>query len=460
MNQHQREEDRIPKTAYWGEQTQRAIDNFHVTGIPMSAHPEFVTAYAIVKQAAADANLTTGRITQDQHDGIIEACDEIINGQHDDQFPVDVLQGGAGTSMNMNMNEVIANIALERSGHRRGSYEDMHPNDTVNASQSTNDTYPTAMRLAMIYLCQDLSDELGALILRLERKADHLKDVVTIGRTQLQDAVPMTYHQVLMAYADNLQNDQYRIDKAIQRLQNVSLGGTAIGTGIMASPAYQDEVILALRKRSLLRIQGVENRIAATSDMSDFLYVSSVMKIVSTHYGKMADDFRLLASGPMAGLQEVHLKPVQAGSSIMPGKVNPVLLEAVDQVMFDVIGKDASITAASMHGQLQLNAFEPLILHATLTGLHRLMEATGLLDTTIRDLTVREDVAASYANRSPSMATVLIPVMGYDAASLIAKQAIAQKKSVEDVVKSMDADTIASIMDTGVSFDPRSVTGE
>ena len=365
----------IADTAYWGPQTQRVIGNFRVTGIPVSIHPESVKAYALVKLAAVDENLSQCKIEGWKHDLIAWACRLVSTITNDresdgrkwmDQFPVDVLQGGAGTSLNMNLNEVIANLALEHGGWPRGSYGVISPVDDVNMSQSTNDTYTTAIRIALAWKLNDLDSVIMTIVEDLERLSERYKDSVTIGRTQLQDAVPITWGRVFGAYAHQLDGDTSRVSRVIGDLMRVPLGGTAVGTGLNSPEGYAEGVVGRLAGRAGLPLIPSADPIADMTDMSTMIDASNVMRILATHLRKLADDMRLLASGPRAGLGEIVLPEVQAGSSIMPGKVDPVIMESIDQVVLTVNGHDHTIMDAAQAGQLQFNAFEPVIAHGLL----------------------------------------------------------------------------------------------
>ncbi|PLS30758.1 aspartate ammonia-lyase [Bifidobacterium margollesii] len=424
----------VPAKAYWGIHTQRAIENFPISGIPVSHHPELIRAYALVKQACARANAELGGITQTQCRLIDAACRDLYDGRLNDQFPVDVLQGGAGTSTNMNVNEVIANRALEIAGHRRGDYRLIHPNDTVNKSQSTNDTYPAACRLALIFALRRLirsGEALAMSFMALSHRTDH---IVKLGRTQLQDAVPMTFGQEFGAYHSVLCDDVRQLNAEIGRLSTVNLGGTAIGTGICADPRFRETVVKHLRYVSGICVTAAKDSIAATSDMGDFVDTSSAMKRMAVHLGKIANDIRLLTSGPQAGLVEIHIPARQAGSSIMPGKINPVIPESVNQSVFTVMGMDTTVAFASEAGQLQLNAFEPVVVHSLLDGMTILAHAMDTLRANCVDgITVNAELGRERAEHSASLATSLNGYVGYEEAVRLAKKALAEGRSVHDV---------------------------
>ena len=424
----------VPAAAYWGIHTQRAIENFPVSGVAVSSHPELIHAYALIKQACARANAELGGISDEQLALIDQACSEVFAGAFDDQFPVDVLQGGAGTSTNMNVNEVIANRALEIGGYKRGAYDVINPNDTVNKSQSTNDTYPAACRLALVFALRPVIRSARALAMSFRTLARRSKDMVKLGRTQLQDAVPMTFGQEFGAYASVLEDDVAKLTAQIDALCVVNLGGTAIGTGICADARFRSLVAHKLSYVSGLSIRSAEDAIAATSDMADFVDVSSQLKRLAVHLGKTCNDIRLLASGPQSGLQEIHIPARQAGSSIMPGKVNPVIAECVNQAVFTIFGMDATVTAAAEAGQLQLNAFEPVTVHVLLTGMGVLAKAMDTLRVNLVDgIEPNEELGRYRAEHSASIATSLNGYLGYAGACHVAKRALREGRSVKEV---------------------------
>ena len=372
-------EREIPAGAYYGAQTSRAVENFPISGIPLSSFPEFINALAIVKKACALANHDLNNLEEAKKSAIVEACDEILAGKLHDQFPVDMIQGGAGTSTNMNTNEVVANVALEVMGKAKGDYAALHPNDDVNMSQSTNDAYPTALRLAVIFAAEPLIAALDELAYAFKAKAVEFSDVLKIGRTQLQDAVPMTLGQEFDAFFVTIKEDVSRIREVAALFREVNLGATAIGTGITADPRYAALAIEELARISKQPLVPASNLIEATSDMGAFVLFSGVLKRVAVKLSKICNDLRLLSSGPRAGFGEIRLPAVQAGSSIMPGKVNPVIPEVVNQVAFIVIGHDLTVTMCAEGGQLQLNAFEPTIGYCLLASLRQLSAAITTL---------------------------------------------------------------------------------
>jgi aspartate ammonia-lyase len=425
----------IPVTAYWGIQTLRAVENFPITGTAISAYPMLVTALAQVKHAALLANFDLGLIDQVKKDAISRACQDIEQGRLLEQFVVDVIQGGAGTSTNMNANEVIANRALEHLGLDKGEYSTIHPNGDVNLGQSTNDVYPTAIKIATIQGALVLLAAMAHLRRALARKAVEFDDVVKVGRTQLQDAVPMTLGQEFSTYAVMVDEDERRIREALVHLHEINLGATAIGTGINTHPRYAAEACTHLQRITGLPLVTAGNLVEATQDCGAFVLFSGTLKRVAVKLSKICNDLRLLSSGPRAGFAEINLPPRQAGSSIMPGKVNPVIPEVVNQVAFEVVGNDLTITMAAEAGQLQLNAFEPIIARSLFASLTHLTAAcTTLADHCIDGITANKDYLRSQVEASIGVVTVLNPLIGYDAATSIARQALSTGRSVTSLV--------------------------
>ncbi|WP_241677061.1 aspartate ammonia-lyase [Bifidobacterium jacchi] len=424
----------VPDDVYWGIHTQRAIGNFTVSGIADSTHPQLIRAYATVKRACAEANAELGLIDRAKARAIIAACLEIESGALADQFPVDVLQGGAGTSTNMNMNEVIANRALEIAGHRRGDYAFIHPNDDVNHSQSTNDTYPAACKLALIDAIGPLAEQTRALGRAFHDLADRHADDVTIGRTQLQDAVPMTYGQEFHAFASFMKADCMALEHVVPQLMSLNLGATAIGTGICADLRFRKAATEHLARISGLPVTAAPDPVAAMTDMSAYIAVSQTVKNLAIHLKKAADDLRLLNSGPHDGFNDLNVPARQAGSSIMPGKVNPVIPECVDQCCFMVFGMDTTVTWAASEGQLQLNAFDPVMIHALLDGIDLMTRALAMFrERCVEGITVNVEVGRRYAQYSPSIAATLNDEIGYEHAVDIAKEASVTGRSVRDI---------------------------
>jgi len=429
-------EREVPAEVYWGVQTLRAIENFPISGIPLSHYPALIKALALVKQAAARANYSLGKLSEERFRAIDQAAAEIAAGALHDQFPVDVIQGGAGTSTNMNMNEVIANRALEILGHPRGAYHVLHPNDHVNLSQSTNDTYPTAVRLSVLLSLPALEAALDGLARAFEEKAAAFAHIVKLGRTEMQDAVPMTLGQEFGAFATTIREDIERLNEAARLLREVNPGGTAIGTRINADPAYGPRAIAELAALSGIPLVQSQNLVEASWDMGGFVMFSGVLKRIATKLSKIASDLRLLSSGPRGGIGEIALPAVQPGSSIMPGKVNPVIPEVVNQVCFQVIGNDFALTLAAEAGQLQLNAFEPLIafnLHESLMLLTHVAEVFA--ERCVKGIEARPEQCARHLEASVGTVTALVPVIGYEAAAALAREALASGKRVRDLAR-------------------------
>jgi aspartate ammonia-lyase len=427
----------IPAEAYWGINVSRALDNFAISGRAISVYPDLIFGYACVKQAAARANAEIGVMDPAKADLIDRACEEIKDGKLHDQFIVDIMQGGAGTSTNMNVNEVIANRGLELGGYPKGSYEYLDPNDHVNRSQSTNDSYPTAFKIGLCLSIERLLAELDLLEQALRSKAREFSGIVKVGRTQLQDAVPMTLEQEFEGFAVTLAEDYAHFQSAMRHLWEINLGATAIGTGIAADPRYPEAV-----RKHLVAITGYEmvtapNLIEATTDVGAFMVLSGVLKRCAMKLSKICNDLRLLSSGPQAGLREINLPPRQAGSSIMPGKVNPVIPEVVNEVAFVVAGGDVTLTMAAEAGQLQLNAFEPVMAHVLFENLKWTTAAVETLrENCIRGITANKEHLAKQVSSFVGVVTALIPHIGYGPASELAKQALATNKNIADLVVS------------------------
>ena len=415
--------------------TLRAVENFPITGIPISIYPDLVGALAAIKQAAALANRELGLLDPAHADVIVEACKRIRGGELTDQFVVDVIQGGAGTSTNMNANEVIANLALTIMGHEKGDYAHLHPNEHVNMSQSTNDVYPTALKLATYVGLHRLVDAMAVLRRAFDAKAHEFRDVLKMGRTQLQDAVPMTLGQEFSTYAVMLGEDEERIREAAKLICEINMGATAIGTGITAHPEYAALVCRHLRAVTDIPVVTAPNLVEATQDCGAFVQLSGVLKRVAVKLSKTCNDLRLLSSGPRAGLGEINLPPVQAGSSIMPGKVNPVIPEVVNQVAFEVIGNDVTVSFAAEAGQLQLNAFEPIIAHSLFKSVAHLRAAClTLAERCVTGITANVDHMRAAVENSIGVVTALNPYIGYANATAVAAEAHATGGSVYDIV--------------------------
>ncbi|WGX97274.1 aspartate ammonia-lyase [Nocardioides sp. L-11A] len=425
----------IPESALWGIHTARALQNFPISDVPLHAHPELIQALGQIKLAAARANRDLSLIDPAVADAIASAASEVATHRLDRFFVVDVIQGGAGTSTNMNANEVIANRALELLGHRPGAYDVVHPIDHVNRCQSTNDVYPTAVRLALVEALDVLAGRVLACVEALHEKAAEFGEILKIGRTQLQDAVPMTVGREFRGWAVTLSEELPRLRETRALLAEVNLGGTAIGTGITAPPAYSALVCRHLAGLTGMPIVPAADLVEATSDTGVFVLVSGAIKRVAVKLSKICNDLRLLGSGPQAGFGELRLPARQAGSSIMPGKVNPVIPEVVNQVAYAICGNDVSITMAAESGQLQLNAFEPLVAHRLLEGSRWLSRALGTLtENCIEGIEVDRARLAAEVERSVGVVTALAPMIGYATASEIAKAALRGEGTVRDLV--------------------------
>ncbi|MFE0173638.1 aspartate ammonia-lyase [Streptomyces sp. NPDC059002] len=437
---HRREHDLlgdrdVPPDAYWGIHSLRATENFPITGIPISVYPHLIDALAAVKEAAARANEELGLLPKAKADAIAAACREIREGRLHDQFVVDVIQGGAGTSTNMNANEVVANRALELLGHPKGAYDQLHPNEDVNLSQSTNDVYPTAVKIATITAAHGLLRAMAVVQDAFAAKALEFRDVLKMGRTQLQDAVPMTLGQEFSAYAVMLDEDRSRLAEAVELVHEINLGATAIGTGLNAPAGYAETARRHLADITGLPLVTAANLVEATQDCGAFVHLSGVLKRIAVKLSKSCNDLRLLSSGPRAGLNEINLPPVQAGSSIMPGKVNPVIPEVVNQVAFEVIGNDVTITMAAEAGQLQLNAFEPVILHSLAKSITSLRAAClTLAERCVSGITANTEVLRASVETSIGLVTALNPHIGYTAATEIAREALRSGRGVAELV--------------------------
>ncbi|GAS94099.1 aspartate ammonia-lyase [Mycolicibacterium canariasense] len=404
----------VPDAAYYGVHTARALENFPITGTPISRYPELIVALACVKLAAARANHRLGLLGAEQSDAIVAACAEIKSGKLHDQFVVDVIQGGAGTSTNMNANEVIANRALELLGHRRGDYRHLHPLEHVNLGQSTNDVYPTALKVALQFAVHRLQLAMAELVSAFADKAAEFGGHLKMGRTQLQDAVPMTLGQEFGSYAVMVGEDGDRLGEAVRLISEINLGGTAIGTGLTGHPGYAEAVCEELCAITELPLVTASNLVEATQDVGSFVQLSGVLKRTAVKLSKICNDLRLLSSGPRAGLGEINLPPVQAGSSIMPGKVNPVIPEVVNQVAFEVIGNDIAVSMAAEGGQLQLNAFEPIIAHSLFESLAHLTAACDTLRTRcVVGITANVARMRATVDHSIGLVTALNPYIGY-----------------------------------------------
>ena len=426
-------EVRVPADAFYGAQTRRAVENFPISGL--TAPPELVTATVQIKKAAADANAALGRLDRKIAAAIIAAADAILEGQYRDQFVVDIYQAGAGTSHNMNTNEVLANLAEERLGGRRGTYKHVHPNDHVNMGQSTNDVFPTATRLAVLAAMADLTSAADGLAGALEQKRDEFADVLKTGRTHLQDAVPITLGQEFSGFAANLRHAIADVERSATQLHELNLGSTALGTGLNAGDDYTAAAISHLARATGLPLRPADNRFRVTQSMGDVLAYSGTLRRLAVEVGKIASDLRLLSMGPRAGIAEIALPAVQPGSSIMPGKVNPSVPEMVNQVCYQVIGCDAAILAAADGGQLELNVMMPVIAWNALHATRILGNAMRVFDTRcVAGIRADEARCRELLDRSTAIATALSPYIGYAETADIAKTAVATGRSIRELV--------------------------
>jgi aspartate ammonia-lyase len=425
----------VPHEYYYGIQTLRALENFNISGVTLSHYPVLIEALAMVKLAAARANAELGHLAQPVTDAIVQACTEILHGKFHHHFVVDMIQGGAGTSSNMNANEVIANRALEILGCEKGEYRTCHPNNHVNLSQSTNDAYPTALKLALLRSNRSLIEVLQELRDAFAAKGSEFAGVIKMGRTQLQDAVPMTLGQSFDAYATTLGEEIQRLEQNVNLFLEVNMGGTAIGTGINADPEFGERVVAHLRTISGFEVRLAENLVEATQDTGAFVMYSSAIKRLAVKLSKICNDLRLLSSGPRAGLNEIDLPKMQPGSSIMPGKVNPVIPEVVNQISFKVIGNDLTVTLAAEAGQLELNVFEPVIVQSLFESIEMLKNGMITLKYRCVDgIRANVEVCRRHVENSIGLVTALSPVLGYETCTELARDALAQGRGVYDLV--------------------------
>jgi len=425
----------VPYEYYYGVQTLRALENFNISGVSLNSYPRLIQALVMVKKAAAKANYELGLLEEKIYKSIVEACDEIYSGRYQFNFVVDMIQGGAGTSTNMNANEVIANRALELMGYDKGEYEYCHPNNHVNLSQSTNDAYPTAVKIALINSNDYLITEVEKLIGAFRKKTVEFAQVIKMGRTQLQDAVPMTLGQSFEAYATTLDEEVERLDANAKLFLEINMGGTAIGTGINADPEYSEKVIRHLRKVTRLPVVIAKDLVEATQDTGAFISYSSALKRLAIKLSKISNDLRLLSSGPRTGLNEINLPPVQPGSSIMPGKVNPVIPEVVNQIAFKVIGNDLTVGLAAEAGQLELNVMEPVIVQSIFESIEMLKNGMATLrERCIIGITANAERCRMLVENSIGLVTALNPVLGYEKSSQLAKEALETNKGVYELV--------------------------
>jgi aspartate ammonia-lyase len=447
-------EKQIPFDAYYGVQTLRALENFKISGVNTNFYPDYVKAYAIVKMAAARANTETGRMKKEKLDAIEKACQAVIDGKYHDQFLTDLYQGGAGTSANMNANEVLANIALEMSGHKKGEYQFIEPHDDLNMGQSTNDVYPTAIHIALLLHNDKVVKETELLAQAFHKKGDEFKNLVKMGRTEGQDAVPMTLGQEFHAFGSQIDGAIDFLRKSEIYLYEVNMGATAIGTGLTATPGYAEKCVAQLAKITGKPIVGPKDLIAATSSMQAFVMFSSAYKNLAVTLSKISSDLIFLASGPRNGIFEINLPALQPGSSIMPGKVNPVMPEVMNQVCYKVIGNDATVTIASRDGLLQLNAYEPVVATSIMESqalFYRLMPL--FRKNCIDGITANEEVLKRYLETTIGIVTALNPVLGYEKTTELAKEALETGKGILQLIrekKLLTEDQIKTLMDPAV----------
>lgn len=423
----------VPEDVYYGVQSLRAAENFHITGLNM--HPEIINSLAYIKKAAAITNCEAGLLDKKIAQAIVKACDEILGGKFHEDFIVDPIQGGAGTSLNMNANEVIANRANEILGGKKGDYSIVNPNDHVNCGQSTNDVIPTAGKMTSLRLLKNLKKELMKLHTALEKKAEEFDGVIKMGRTQLQDAVPIRLGQEFKAYSVAVLRDIRRMDKAMDEMRTLNMGGTAVGTGLNADEAYLRRIVPNLSEISDMELVQAYDLIDSTQNLDPFVAVSGAVKACAVTLSKIANDLRLMSSGPRAGFGEINLPAKQNGSSIMPGKVNPVIPEVVNQVAFNVIGNDVTITMAAEAGQLELNAFEPIIFYCLFQSIDTLGYAVQtFVDNCVTGITANETRCRYFVENSVGIITAICPYVGYQKAAEIAKEAIKTGESVKKLI--------------------------
>ena len=425
----------VPEEALYGVQTLRGIENFVISHFHLSEYPLFINGLAYTKMGAAIANHQLGLLTDEQKNSIVAACQEILDGQHREDFPIDMIQGGAGTTTNMNANEVIANRALELMGHKRGEYQYCSPNDHVNCAQSTNDAYPTAIHLGLYATHLKLIPVLEKLIDAFSRKGEEFAHIIKMGRTQLQDAVPMTLGQTFNGFASILRDEIKHLNEAAEDFLTVNMGATAIGTGICAEPGYAEKCVKALGKITGWNIKLSDDLVGATSDTSCMVGYSSALKRLAVKLSKISNDLRLLSSGPRCGLGEINLPAMQPGSSIMPGKVNPVIPEVMSQICFKVMGNEVCVTMAGEASQMELNAMEPVMAQCTFESAELLMNGMETLRRLcVEGITANEERCRSYVHNSIGVVTALNPIIGYKNSTKIAKEALATGRSVYELV--------------------------
>lgn len=451
----------VPAEAYYGVQTQRAINNYKISGKHMCDYPEYVKAIAYVKLAAAEANHELGQLPDDVADAMCRACREIIDGKFHENFVTDMMQGGAGTSVNMNANEVIANRALELMGYEKGDYQHCWPNDHCNCGQSTNDVYPTTIRLTFIEMNKQLVAALERLVASFRKKGEEFKNSIKMGRTQLQDAVPMTSGQEFTAFANTLEEEIGNLNRNVELMLEINMGATAIGTGLNAVPGYAELCTKKLAELTGENFTLGKDLVEATPDTGDYVSYSGALKRLAVKLSKICNDLRLMASGPRCGLHEINLPPMAPGSSIMPGKVNPVIPEVTNQTCFKVIGNDTTVMIAAEAGQLQLNVMEPVITQCIIesqTWLGRAMDT--LRERCVDGITVNAEHNAETVRNSIGIVTALNPYIGYKNSTKIAKEALETGASVYDLVlrdKILTKEKLDAILDPKHMLDPMDV---
>ena len=439
----------VPIDAYYGVQSLRAAENFRISGTRV--HPEIIKSITEIKMAAAITNKEAGVIDEKIANAMVQACEEILSGKLIDNFIVDSIQGGAGTSLNMNANEVIANRAIEILGGEKGNYSIVHPNDHANCGQSTNDVYPSAGKIAIIRLLEKTYKVLDTLYNTLVAKSSEFENIIKMGRTEMQDAVPISFGQVFGAYASAINRDKNRFKLAIEEMSKLNMGGTAVGTGITADDKYIKNIVPNLEKVTGIKLTQADDLIDATQNLDSFVYVSGIIKSCAATLSKISNDLRLMSSGPRTGFGEINLVPKQNGSSIMPGKVNPVIPEVMNQISFNVIGNDTTITYAAEAGQLELNAFEPIIFRCLFESLDTLCNGVGIfIKDCVSDITVNTTQCKTHLDRSIGIVTALCPYIGYTKAAELAKKALRENRNIRDIVileNIMSAEEIDKVLD-------------
>ncbi len=444
----------VPASALWGVQTQRAVENYPISG--MHAHPTMIRATVLVKKAAAITNRDTGRLDPHIANAIIQAADEILAGQWHDQFVVDVYQAGAGTSHNMNANEVLANRAIEILGGKRGEYLLVHPNDHVNMAQSTNDTFPTSMRVATVLAINETLPALEALAAAFEEKGREFDGIVKSGRTHLQDATPIRLGQEFAAYGLTLRRDVDRLRHSRETLYELNVGGTAVGTGLNAEPAYISGMARVLSELTGQPFRTAESLVQIAPSMASFVEVSGALRVLATDLTKIANDLRLLASGPATGFYEIVLPAVQPGSSIMPGKVNPSMAEMLNMICFQVLGNDTCVTFAAQAGQLELNVMMPVIIHNVLQSLTILTHGMRTFtERCVKGIKANQQRCEEYAFKSASLVTALAPYIGYETSAAIAKEQVASGRDIRDIVREKN---LVPEEDLAIILEPQAMT--